>query len=296
MRKLLLVTLLVCLSALAAQAQSITNPPFRSFLPEEVNETSGLFFHNGVLWTHNDSGGQPILYGLDTNDFHVAQRITIANAKNRDWEDVCTDGTTVFIGDFGNNKGKRTDLRIYYFPLEAIPASGDAIVEADSIRFVFGDQTDFTKRKVHDFDCEAIFATERYLYLFSKGWETGTTRLYRLEKQGREQVAEVVSSFDSKGLITGADYCKEENVVVLVGYVNKVWQPFLYVIANFDEDQYKAEGIRIDLPNHLGTQTEGIAFFKDLKCYISAETSPTFTTRVFTIDFEKWVKRLQKRQ
>ena len=41
-------------------------PQFKAKLPEEVCETSGLFFHNGRLWTHNDSGGEPILYALDT--------------------------------------------------------------------------------------------------------------------------------------------------------------------------------------------------------------------------------------
>ena len=88
-------------------------PEFKSFLPDEVHETSGLFFHNGRLWTHNDSGGKPILYGLDTTNFEVVQRLTLVNAKNKDWEDVCTDGENVYVGDFGNNKGKRKNLRIY---------------------------------------------------------------------------------------------------------------------------------------------------------------------------------------
>ena len=185
----------------------IYNPQLKSELPKEMNETSGLFFHNGRLWTHNDSGGKPILYALDTTTFEVVQRITLTHAKNKDWEDVCTDGETVFVGDFGNNNGNRKNLRIYMFPLSAIPDEGDASVQVDTIVFRFADQTNFEKRKhLHDFDCEAMFATEDHLYLLSKGWVTGTTRLYRLPKTQGKYVAEVVNAFDSQGLITGADY------------------------------------------------------------------------------------------
>ena len=271
-------------------------PEFKAELPEKVKETSGLFFHNGRLWTHNDSGGKPILYGLDTTTFEVVQQITLVNAKNKDWEDVCTDGEKVYVGDFGNNKGKRKNLRIYSFSLKVIPAKGDASVTVDSIRFSFADQTSFDyKKQEHDFDCEAMFATDEYLYLFSKGWATGTTRLYRLSKTSGTQVAEVVNGFNSQGLITGADYDRESGILVLVGYVNKVWLPFLYLIYDFDDAGVKLSNRRFELHNYLGTQTEGICFYDKGKCYLSAETSPAFSARVFTIDFRKRIaKDLEK--
>ena len=118
-------------------------PQLKAELPKEVSETSGLFFHNGRLWTHNDSGGKPILFALDTATFKVVQKVTLSNVKNKDWEDVCTDGETVYVGDFGNNKGSRKDLRVYTFPLSTIPAEGDTSIQADSIRFSFADQTNF---------------------------------------------------------------------------------------------------------------------------------------------------------
>ena len=152
MRKTSIIVLLLLLSFPAWSQNEgdngfspLYNPQFKSELPEEVCETSGLFFHNGRLWTHNDSGGKPILYALDTVTFEVVQRITLANAKNKDWEDVCTDGKTVFVGDFGNNKGSRKNLRIFTFPLSAIPNEGDTTVTVDSIKFRFADQTNFEK-------------------------------------------------------------------------------------------------------------------------------------------------------
>lgn len=267
-------------------------PEFKAFLPEEVHETSGLFFHNGRLWTHNDSGGQPILYGLDTTTFEVVQRIRLANVKNKDWEDVCVDGENVYVGDFGNNKGKRKNLRIYIFPLSAIPAEGDADVTVDSICFSFGDQTNFKYEKhAHDFDCEAMFTSQDHLYLLSKGWATGTTRLYRLSKIPGNQVAEVVNSFDSQGLITGADYDPHNGVLVIVGYVKDIWLPFLYLIYEFDATGVKFPNRRFELHNYLGHQTEGICFYDDGKCYLSAETSPTAVSRVFTVDFRKCIAK-----
>ena len=296
----LLILLLALLSIGQAQAQNegtaefspLFFPELKAELPKEVSETSGLFLHNGRLWTHNDSGGKPILYALDTVTFEVVQRITLANAKNKDWEDVCTDGKTVFVGDFGNNKGSRKNLRIFTFPLSALPDEGDASLTVDSIRFSFGDQTNFEKRKhEHDFDCEAMFATEDYLSLLSKGWETGTTRLYRLPKTPGNHVAEVVNGFDSQGLITGADYDREHHILAIVGYVKTVWKPFMYLIFDFDEAGQKLSHRRFEMPQLTGAQTEGICFFDYGRCYVTAETSPTMTARVWVVDFRKSISK-----
>ena len=305
MRKVFFVGLFLLLSPFAWTQEEGSSgfspvfvPEFKSELPEEVNETSGLFFHNGKLWTHNDSGGKPILYAIDTATFEIVQRLTLKNVKNLDWEDVCTDGETVFVGDFGNNKGNRKNLRIFTFPLSAIPKEGDAVIQVDSILFRFGDQTNFEKRKqAHDFDCEAMFATEDYLYLFSKGWETGTTRMYRLSKTAGTQVAEVVNGFNSQGLITGVDYDRDNRILVVVGYVKTVWKPFIYLIFDFYEDGVKLSHRRFEMPQLTGCQAEGICFFDEGKCYISAETSPTMTSRAFVVDFNKWIaKELKKKE
>ena len=270
---------------------------FLSELPKEVDETSGLFFHNGRLWTHNDSGGKPILYALDTTTFEVVQRITLANVKNKDWEDVCTDGETVFVGDFGNNNGSRKNLRVFTFPLSAIPAEGDASIPVDTILFRFADQTNFEKRNHnHDFDCEAMFVTEDYLYLLSKGWATGTTRLYRLSKTPGKQVAEVVNAFDAHGLISGADYDPQSRTLVLVGYVKKIWKPFLYLIFDFDEHGENLSNHCFELQNYVGTQTESVCFFDKGRCFITSETSPTVSSRVFVADFSDLIARHQKQK
>ena len=171
-----------------------------------------------------------------------------------------------------------------------------ATIIVDSIRFSFADQTEFKHEKhKHDYDCESIFATDDYLYMFSKGWTTGTTRLYRLPKEPGTYSAEVVNGFDSKGLITGADFDRETKTLVLVGYVKDIWLPFLYLIYDFDDAGVKLSHRRFELQSYLGAQTEGICFYDKGKCFLSAETSPTATSRVFAIDFRKRIaKDLEK--
>lgn len=272
----------------------IFRPLLKSKLPEEVCETSGLFFHKGRLWTHNDSGGDPILYALDTTTFGIVQRITLANAKNIDWEDLCSDGTYVYIGDFGNNRGSRKDLCVYKLPLASIPDEGDATLSAEIIRFSYADQTDFTERKINDFDCEAFFATEEYLYLLTKSWKTGYTKLYRLSKAPGNCVAESVNHFDSQGLVTGADYDRKNHVLVMVGYMKTIWWPFLYVVFDFDEAGEGLHHHRFEMPQLAWTQFEGICFFDYGRCYITAESNKTMASSVFEVDFRQWIDQALK--
>lgn len=266
-------------------------PQFKAKLPKEVCETSGLFFHNGRLWTHNDSGGEPILYALDITTFDIVQRITLDNATNKDWEDLCTDGVNVYIGDLGNNRGDRKDLCVYRLPLSSLPDNGDATLSAECINFRYSDQTDFTSRKLNDFDCETFFVTDDYLYLLSKSWETGITRLYRLSKEPGNHVAELVNSFNSQGLITGADYDRENHILVTVGYMKTLWWPFIYIIYDFDEAGENLPNHRLEMPHLAWTQFEGICFFDYGQCYITAETNKGMVSSVFEVDLRKWIDK-----
>lgn len=138
----LLSTLLVLHSA-RAWAQP-AKPQSGTRLAPSLNETSGLLVAGGTVWTHLDGGHPHRLFQVDTLTGAVLREVEIANTANTDWEDICTDGRWVFVGDFGNNNGNRKDLRIYRFPLAALLEPGVASVIADTIRFAYADQVDFT--------------------------------------------------------------------------------------------------------------------------------------------------------
>ena len=75
-------------------------------LHNSIKETSGLIFLDQKLITHNDSGGEPALYEIDTVSGNITRKVFISNAGNTDWEDICNDSTYIYIGDFGNKIGR----------------------------------------------------------------------------------------------------------------------------------------------------------------------------------------------
>ncbi len=86
---------------------------------QELSEISGIApcsFHPGLFWVHNDGGNEPYLYLIDT--FGVIQsKVSITNAKNRDWEDLTIgqeNGVSyLYIGDIGNNRRLRENVQVY---------------------------------------------------------------------------------------------------------------------------------------------------------------------------------------
>src|SRR5829696_8266124 len=140
-------------------------PTVRTNLNSTLAETSGVQWAGNSLWSFNDGGGAAAIYRVDTVTGAILQTVNLEGATNMDWEDIGFDGTDFYIGDFGNNFGGRTDLKIYKFPFFAIPDPiGYSTVTIPSsdikvINFSYSDQipvvatVDANKTK---FDCEAM--------------------------------------------------------------------------------------------------------------------------------------------
>lgn len=84
-----------------------------------TEETSGLApsrLQSDILWSHNDSGDQPILRALDLKG-NVRAIVNIRGARNFDWEDMASftlDGVAyLIVGDIGDNNAVRTDPMLY---------------------------------------------------------------------------------------------------------------------------------------------------------------------------------------
>jgi hypothetical protein len=77
-----------------------------------AGESSGIAYTDRALWTHNDSGNASDFFKVDTVSGALLQKISITNFPNNDWEDITADSNYIYIGDFGNNNGTRTDLRV----------------------------------------------------------------------------------------------------------------------------------------------------------------------------------------
>ncbi|MFA5418940.1 MAG: T9SS type A sorting domain-containing protein [Bacteroidales bacterium] len=271
---------------------TVYNPPLRYLLPKEVEETSGLAYFHGRLWTINDSGGLSVIYGIDTLTGEVEQRISIGNATNRDWESLAQDDEYLYIGDFGNNSGNRDDLTIYKVPLSGFPLTGDIEVPAEKITFTYEDyQGSIEKKKENNFDCEALIAVDDSLYLFSKNWGNQQTRLYILPKSPGKFSAKLMATFDSRGLITGADIDRTSGEIILTGYTNKSWMPFLWILSDYPAHQFFAGNKRrIDMLNMPATQVEAIVFTHPYNGVITSEGHVLFSQSAYSISTQNWLE------
>jgi hypothetical protein len=249
--------------------------PVVCHLPKAVDETSGLVFWRNSLWTHNDSGGLPIIYRIDTLTGKVLQRITLKNTKNHDWEDITQDEQYIYVGDMGNNSGNRHDLCIYKVKKSDIPAQGDAEVSAEKISFAYPDYHGPVKsRKQNNFDGESLMAYGDSLYLFSKDWQDQQTRLYALPKKPGDWIARYLAKYDVRGLVTGADRQPFTGLIALSGYTRGNWVPFVVLLKNYPGKRFfSGEKKRIRLKGKA-TQIEGVAFAGRNSLYFSSEGRP----------------------
>ncbi len=107
----------------------------------DVDEASGLatsWRHPGLLWTHNDSGGEPRLFLIEHDGSTVAVAHLGGNATNVDWEDVavgpCEAGSSascVYAADVGDNDRVRDEVVIYRFAEPELPQTTPADITID---------------------------------------------------------------------------------------------------------------------------------------------------------------------
>lgn len=270
MKKIVFVLLMLSLAfPLAAQDRLAVSRV--GVLPKEAEGTSSLFFLDGDLWTCNDHG-QLRLYALDTLTAKVTATVDLG-VTVYDLEEVTQDDRYLYFGDFGDNSGTRTDLRILRL------AKGDfrrGRYRFDTIVFTYPDRAaDLLAR---NFDCEAFAAVGDSLYLFTKQWVSQGSTCYVLPKAPGRHVARQQFSFSSRGLVTGACYLPTSHSMVLVGY-NITLQPFVCVLTDFDGKGFGSVQ-RKPLDTPLGTQAEGTASRDGKTFFITNETfSMAFVSR-----------------
>jgi len=249
-------------------------------LPNIIHESSGLIKVDNRLWTLNDSGGKAALYQIDERNGHIVKTLTIQNARNKDWEDIAYDDTYVYIGDMGNNRGNRRDLKIYKIPRASLRTMNR--VSAEVIQFSYNDQKDFTsKPQNNNYDCEAMIAHNGKLYLFSKNWQNQKTRLYELSNKAGKHQAKYISTFNIQGMVTGASINKESNMLLLTTYSNllnvNIWAFTNYNGKNF----FSGDKKQLNFFSPLQGQIEGVTFIDKHKAYLSSES---FTKYIFSFD------------
>src|SRR3954453_16618786 len=109
-----LIPSLLLLSLLAADApKEVTLLGYIDYKP--CTESSGVLAsrkHPGVFWTHCDSGNDAAIYAITRVGKFIAEYQF--DVPNHDWEDIAIDDDgPLFIGDIGNNGGKRAQIHVH---------------------------------------------------------------------------------------------------------------------------------------------------------------------------------------
>ncbi|WP_018656065.1 hypothetical protein [Actinomadura flavalba] len=110
-----------------------------------ISESSGLAVskrHPGVIYTHNDSGGSPNVYALDSRGRTVAV-LTLGGATARDWEAMAIGEDergrpAIYVADIGDNLGGAWP----YVTVYRIPEPADLrtrTIRATAFRFKYED-------------------------------------------------------------------------------------------------------------------------------------------------------------
>jgi len=260
-------------------------------IPDGLNEISGAIYHNEQsLFGHNDSGTEPKIFDISLTNKSIIKSIEITNATNVDWEDLAQDEAHIYVADIGNNHGKRTDLKLYKVAKNDVESSTQ--ITADVINFQFSDQTDFSPRINHNYNCEAVISFEDQLYLFSKNKLDHKTKCYTLSKSAGTHTAELKSEFDAEGLITGATVSKDKNVIALLGYnevADDVFDPFVWLFYDFNDDNFfSGKSKKLDFT--FQGQMEAICFGKNKNLYFAAETESGLDDQyVYYFDVEAYL-------
>lgn len=182
-------------------------------LDEQVPETSALLYFDQSYWTINDSGNSNILYRLDPKNGRVTQRFTIANAKNRDWEELAEDDDNIYIADIGDNAHVRKEKQVYIVSKSQLRWSkSDTTISAKIIRFSYPAQPKGSRR----YNAEAIIAVQGRLHIFTKK-ATGSLHFTVPAKEGFHR-ATFMEAVPTKGLVTGAVADGRNKRIVMVGY------------------------------------------------------------------------------
>lgn len=265
MKKLMFLTVL----GLSLSCSHYGQLKLKGNLPKRLEEVSGVALgpNEGELWMHNDSGNDAVLYLIDSNGA-LLREVAVPFA-NRDWEDLCSDGDTLYVGDMGNNRNDRTNLVIY-----KVNAAQELIGSTyETIRFHYPDQKKFPpKKKKRFFDAEALIYKDRYLYLFTKSrvkGNYGNTKLYRIPATAGSHEAELLGTYEhcNKKLscwITGAAISPDGTKVALLTHTE------VLVFSDFSGDHF-FEGTVHSYAFEHNSQKEGITFKDNTTLYITDE-------------------------
>ena len=233
-------------------------------LSKKLDETSGLEIINKQLLTINDSGNDPVLFYINESGNILDER-KLNCCKNNDWESLAADSDYVYIADFGNNYDTRKNLSIIKIPIDKSSNENPEI-----INFLYPEQKKFKRiYSRSEYDAEALLSFGDILLIFTKNKRKKFTEIYSLPKYGGNFKAQKIGSLNTESIVTGADYDKKTNTLVLTSTIN-FDEYYILVVNDFSLNNKDHKINMYEIP--IGkTQVEAIKIIDENTFWITSE-------------------------
>ena len=233
-------------------------------LSKKLDETSGLEIINKQLVTINDSGNDPVLFYINESGNILDER-KLNCCKNNDWESLAADSDYVYIADFGNNYDTRKNLSIIKIPIDKSSNENPEI-----INFLYPEQKKFKRiYRRSEYDAEALISFGDILLIFTKNKRKKITEIYSLPKYGGNFKAQKIGSLNTESIVTGADYDKKTNTLVLTSTIN-FDEYYILVVNDFSLNNKDRKINMYEIP--IGkTQVEAIKIIDENTFWITSE-------------------------
>ena len=233
-------------------------------LSKKLDETSGLEIINKQLVTINDSGNDPVLFYINESGNILDER-KLNCCKNNDWESLAADSDYVYIADFGNNYDTRKNLSIIKIPIDKSSNENPEIIS-----FLYPEQKKFKRiYRRSEYDAEALISFGDILLIFTKNKRKKITEIYSLPKYGGNFKAQKIGSLNTESIVTGADYDKKTNTLVLTSTIN-FDEYYILLINDFSLNNKDHKINMYEIP--IGkTQVEAIKIIDENTFWITSE-------------------------
>jgi hypothetical protein len=266
-------SILVVISLLGLPGCALVRAPRLDQYPlttNEILEASGLAASQktpGILYTHNDSGGEATVYVLNCKGM-LAAHIRLEGANNQDWEDIAVaphgkeKKSHIFVADIGDNNARRSLVSVYRF---AEPALTDTLIRVKNYDHILIQYEDGAR------DAEALFVDPLNgdIYIISKREEN--VGLYRVAYPYSLQDINIATKEMTLPLsyVTAADISPNGRKILI-----KTYTSIYEYKRKKNQSVVKAlSGKSKQLPYYLEPQGEAVAWDAKAKSYFTLSES-----------------------
>lgn len=260
-----MVLVIIALSIVGYVALSARAPREFALQTTLLDEASGIAassLNPGIIWSHNDSGGKPAVYALDSEG-KLRAILELQGTKNRDWEDIAisidpTNGKSyLYIGEIGDNGARYSSIKVLRVEEPSLKGA-DSLLTSNKFQEIEINYEDGPR------DAEALFIEphSQDIYIISKREEK--VGLYRVAQpfSAEINIAKKISTLPLTW-VTAADISPNGKYILVKTYTG-IWR--------FKNKPDKQGVVLLNnkpkaLPYHLEPQGEGLCYTAKGKGY-----------------------------